>query len=133
MMKPVARFSVWVLFAGILCFAPSAFSQGPDRHAAVAGNGVLNLAPSSFLAFTLGPGGRSDDHDGGNGCGNQGGGGWGGGWDGDGWGGGGNGGGGCSSVPEGGTALMYLSVAGLCCLGALALRSRKQAGVSEAK
>jgi hypothetical protein len=114
-MKSIARLSVWVLLMGSLCFAPSALAQSSGGH----------------------HGSHSNDN--GGSCGNQGGGGggwggggWGGGgWDGGGWGGGGNGGG-CTPVPEGGTTLMYLSIAGLCCCGALVVRSRKQTGVSEA-
>lgn len=137
MMKSLVRFSAWIGFAALLCFAPCAFGQGAvNVRVARAGNSVLNYAPASLLAFTLGQRGdhRGGDKDG-NGCGNQGGGG--GGWDGEGRddgrgdGGGGNGGDGCTPVPEGGTALMYLSLAGLCCLGAMVLRSRRQASVRE--
>jgi hypothetical protein len=122
-MKSFSRLSAGVFLAGVLCFAPGAFGQGSSRHQAASG----------FLAFSIAPHSnhhRAADHDGGgNGCGNQGGGGWG--WDGDGWGGGGNGGG-CTPVPEGGTALAYLSIAGFCCLGAAIARSRRPVGASEA-
>ncbi len=140
-MKLLARFSAWVAFAAFLCCAPCAFGQSTvNSKLAGTENHVLNYASSSFLAFALSPSGDHVDRDhrdrdhggGGDGCGNQGGGGggWGGGgWD-DGWGGGGgNGGGGCTPVPEGGTALMYLSLASLCCLGAMVLRSRRQASM----
>ncbi len=105
MKKLIGKFSV-VVFAGLLCFATSAFASdfGPGR-----GNG------------------------GGSGCSNnqqQNNDGWGwGGWGG----GGGNGGGGCSTVPEGGTTLMYVLLAGVGCAGALALRSRRKAAVHEIK
>jgi hypothetical protein len=36
------------------------------------------------------------------------------------------------SVPEGGAALGYLSLAGLCCFGAIFLRSRRQVGAMRA-
>ena len=142
-MKSIARFSGWVVLTGALCFAPCALGQGGLRHPSSAGSSFLNHTPASFLAFVFGPGtphGHGDD-DGGS-CGNQGGGGWGGnGWGGGGWGGGGWGGGGwsgsgngggCTAMPEGGTALMYLSIAGLCFGGALILRSRRPTGVSRA-
>jgi hypothetical protein len=105
MKKLIGKFSV-VVFAGLLCFATSAFASsfGPGR-----GNG------------------------GGNGCSNnqqQNDGGWGwGGWGG----GGGNGGGGCTTVPEGGTTLVYVVLAGVGCLGSMALRSRRKAAVQEIK
>jgi hypothetical protein len=133
-MKSVARFSALVAFAALLCFAPYAFSQGPDNvRVAGAGNSVRNYAPSGFLTFALSLGGNPKGgnpvNGGRNGCGNQGGRG---GWFGEGWFGGG-GGGGCAPVPvpEGGTALMYLLLAGLCCVGAMILRSRRPAGVRE--
>ena len=138
-MKSVARFSAWIAFAALLCFAPSAFGQGTANLKVSAGGGVLNYAPPSFLTFTFGPGGdhRSGDpaYGGNSGCGNQGGGGggWGGGgWDDWGWGGGGNGGGGCTPVPEGGTSLMYIFFASSCCFGAMLLRSRRQSHVPKA-
>ncbi len=37
----------------------------------------------------------------------------------------------CAPVPEGGSALMYLLPAGLACLGAIALRSRRKMGARE--
>jgi hypothetical protein len=132
-MKSVARFSAWVAFAALLCFASSAFGQGTANLKINAGNRVLTYAPPSFLTFTFGPGGdhRSGDpayggnNSGNNGCGNQGGGWGGGGWNDQGWG-GGNGGGGCTPVPEGGTSLMYIFLAGSSCFGAMLLRSRRQ-------
>jgi hypothetical protein len=126
MMKSVARFSAFAVFAALLCFAPGAFGQGiVNAKATVAGASVVNYAPS-FFAFTFGvrdgDHGRRNGNGNGNGCNNQGGGG--GGW----WGGnnGNNGGGGCVAVPEGGTTFMYLLLAGLACFGAAALRSRRQ-------
>jgi hypothetical protein len=135
MMKSVARYSAYVVFVALLCFAPCAFGQGTvNAKATSAGTSVLNYTPS-FFAFTFAPGGRGGDHSrggngggngNGNGCSNQGsgGGGW---WGGNG--GGNNGGGGCVAVPEGGTTLMYLLLAGLACFGAVALRSRRQVEV----
>jgi hypothetical protein len=129
-MKSVARFSACVVFAGLLCFAPYALGQGSvSNNAAGAGNSVLNYAPASFLTFVLGPGGdhrvrgRNDN----SGCSNQGAGRGSlalgnGAWDGS---------GGCTSVPEGGTAAIYLSLAGLCCLAAILWRSRRQTGVRQ--
>ena len=130
MIKSVARFSAFAVFAALLCFAPCAFGQGiVNVKATVAGTSVVNYAPS-FFAFAFGPGDRGGDHvrgnnGGGNGCNNQngGGGGW---WGGNNGNNGNNGGGGCVAVPEGGTTLMYLLFAGLACFGAAALRSRRK-------
>lgn len=118
-MKSVVRFSTWVAFAALFCFASSAFGQG-NMKLANSGNSVLNYAPSGLFVLALGPAGdhgvvvnRSGS---GNGCGSQG-------WNDRGW--GGNGGGRCTQVPEGGTALMYLFLAGLCCTGAMFLRQQR--------
>jgi hypothetical protein len=89
----------------------------------------------NLLAFALTSG--KDVYDKG-GKGNNGGGN---GWDNN----GGNGGGSCgygricepqppspnAHIPEGGAPLMYLLLAGLACLGAMVLRSRRQASMSE--
>ena len=110
MMKSITRLSVWVAFAALLCFAPSAFGQGTvNTKGTGAGYNLLNNAPSGFLAYTFGFGGdpRGGDHHGNNGS------------------------GGCTSVPEGGTTLMYGLLAGLCCLGAIAFRFRRQAALSK--
>jgi hypothetical protein len=110
----VARFSAWVVLAGLLCFAPSAFGQGSVSTAKVAGNSVLNYAVPGFLTFS--PVGRVDPgHRDGIGCSNQDEG-----RDSRGWGESSA----CKSVPEGGTTFMYLSLAGLFCLGAMVLGSR---------
>ena len=121
MMKMVARFSAWVVFAGLLCFAPSALGQGSVSVRVGAGNSVLNYAIPGFLTFNSH--GRSEpDHKDGSGCSNQGQGrdsivrdskGWG-------------GSSACKSVPEGGATFMYLALAGLCCLAAMALGSRRR-------
>ncbi len=122
-MKFVAKLSAWVVFAALVCFAPGAFGQGVQRNAASGtASNVRYFTPASLLAFTFGPGGGHNS--GGNGC-SQGGNG---GWDDRGRGGRGNNGDGCTQVPEGGTATMYLLLAGFCCLGGLILRSRLQAG-----
>jgi len=34
-------------------------------------------------------------------------------------------------VPEGGTALMYVLLSGLCCLGVIVFRSRRHASLNE--
>ena len=114
-MKMVARFSAWVVFAGLLCFAPSAFGQGSVSTTKVTGNSVLNYAKPSFLTLNSLVGGLNPDHKDSNGCNNHG-------WDNRGWGGSTV----CKSVPEGGTTFMYLSLAGLFCLGAMALGSRRR-------
>lgn len=118
-MKSVGKLSA-VILALLLCFASSALAQTSVK--AHAGNGILSVTPASF-AFTMAVDQKGHDHDGGgNGCKKN---------DGRGdnadeWGGkGGNGGGGCSTVPEGGSALTYLSLAGLCCLGVALFKSRR--------
>jgi hypothetical protein len=131
-MKSFYRFSMWAAVAVVLCFAPSVFGQSKVNVKVMnSGSGVLHSAPVGFLALTFGPGGNhgfggngggnnggygGNQGNGGNqnGCGNQG------------W----NdrvGGGKCTQVPEGGTALMYLLLAGLCCAGAMALRPQRNA------
>ena len=111
-MKSLTKLSAWIILAGIFCLAPCAIAQGQNR-----------LQPI-----------QRNSEQGGGGCSNQGGGGgWGGGgwgWGWDGWGNGGNNGG-CTAVPEGGTTLMYLSIAGLCCFGAVVARSRRQIAAAE--
>jgi hypothetical protein len=127
-MKSAARFSGWVVLATLLAFAPCALGQGPNRDNGLAiGNSILTAAPASFLAFSMAPNGhRGAVKDNGGGCSSSGGDrGWGH-ADRD-----SQNGGGCLTVPEGGTTFMYLLLAGLFCFGAIALRSRRQAGVSE--
>ncbi len=117
-MKSMARITT-VAFAAVLCFASCAFAQDTV-------NAKMSIGSPALLTLTLGfgtQGGNNNYNGGGNGCGNQGGGGdWGWGW-------GGNNGGNCKSVPEGGTTLTYLSLAGLCCLGAVVFRSRRPASL----
>jgi|ERR1035438_4357729 hypothetical protein len=123
-MKSTARFSVLVVFAALLCFAPFAVGQGITA----AGNSVLSQAPSAFLTVGLGPG---DHHKDWGDCGQGGNGGW------DWFGGSGdNKNKGCgptptTAVPEGGTSLMYLALAGLCCFGAMAYRMRRHESVAQ--
>ena len=108
------RFSAWVVFAGLLCFGPCALGQGSisTSKMAQAGNSVLNYGMPSFLIVNPRVGHFNNNH--GNGCSNQieysra-------------WGGSST----CKSVPEGGTTFMYLALAGLSCLGAIALGSRR--------
>jgi hypothetical protein len=133
-----------VAFAALLCFLPSAFGQSrANVQPTSAVHSVLNYAPSSLLAFAL-TSGSNYYNDGKGGKGNNGGYGNGGngGYGNGGYGNGGNGGNGggcsytqvngkCAAVPEGGTALMYLLLAGLSCLGAMILRSRRQASIPE--
>jgi hypothetical protein len=111
-----ARFSAWVIFGGLLCFAPCALGQGSvSAKAAYARNSVLNYAVPGFLTLES-PVGRLDPyHKDSNSCSNQG-------RDSRGWGENST----CKSVPEGGTTFMYLSLAGLFCLGAMALGSRQR-------
>jgi|HubBroStandDraft_1064217.scaffolds.fasta_scaffold74363_2 hypothetical protein len=133
MINSATKFSVWILFVALLCFVPSVFGQGAGDHRA-------STAPSVFLAGDhrgIAPSGGnaiSRNDDGWGQGGGDGWGGWGGGGNGGGWGGGGNGGGGNGGgvpVPEGGTTLMYLALASLCCFGAMAFRARQRASVPE--
>ncbi|MGB5152686.1 MAG: hypothetical protein WBN74_03530 [Candidatus Sulfotelmatobacter sp.] len=120
-MKFRYRLSGFVFLAGLMCFLPSAFGQSrANVKATSATHSVLNYEPSSLLAFafTSGHDLYNNNGKGGNG----------------GYGNGGNGNGGtcsyspskggdkCAAVPEGGTPLMYLLLAGLSCLGAMVLR-----------
>ncbi len=120
-MNSTAKFSVLIVFAVLLCFAPCAVGQGIT----VAGNSVLNQAPSAFLTVAFGPnglfGGQGNNS---NGCGNHG-------WDP--WFGSDHNNKNCgdhTAVPEGGTSLMYLALAGLCCFGAIGYRMRRHASVA---
>jgi len=127
-MKTTTRVSAWVVFAALVCFAPCAIGQSTVKvNMTVAGNTILNNAPSAFLTFGPGPGDLlGGDHGNSNkGC-NAGDGGWG--WDRRG---GDKKGCGGTAVPEGGTSLMYVSLAGLCCLAAMVYRLRRQARVGE--
>jgi hypothetical protein len=137
-MKSATKFSAWVIFAALLCFAPCALAEGVvNVKTNRVGNDVLNHSQTVPLNVRgiedqrgqLGIPKLNSDA----GWGNRGGGwgwGWGGGgngWGGNGWGGNGNGnGGGGTPVPEGGTTLMYLSLAGLSCFGAVMFRARRQ-------
>jgi len=120
--KAIPGFSVSVVFAALLCFAPSTLGQTTIHNKVTsAASDVLLYAPSGFLVFRSAPDGdhrRGGNGGGGNGC-------------------GGNGGGDerfsdqgggnkCEQVPEGGSALMYLLLAGLCCMGGVWLRFRRQ-------
>jgi hypothetical protein len=113
-MKSAARFSVLIVFATLFCFAPLALGLSTvSAHSGDGGTFLLSNSSSSIFALTfssaLDPkGGHHHKRDG---CDNRDGS-----WD-----------GGCSAVPEGGTALVYLSLAGLSCLGAAIFWVRRQA------
>ncbi len=112
-MKLIPGFSAWAIFAALLCFSPCALGQASIHNKATgAASHVLRYAPASFFVFTYAP--ASDHH---RGCGDS-----------ERWsdkGGGGK----CQPVPEGGSVLMYLLPAGLCCVGDIFLRFRQRAGV----
>jgi hypothetical protein len=104
--KCLYRVSFLVSFAAFLCFLPCASGQS-NLKVTDSGPTVLNIEQSNILALALTKG---DDFyknntknrsicDGGNKC---------------------------AAVPEGGTSLMYLLLAGLACLGGIVLRSRRQ-------
>jgi hypothetical protein len=128
MIMKSARFSAGIVFAALLCFAPYALGQGRIEVKRSSASISSTGGHGEVLRYDFEVARRNDD-----GRGNQGGDGWGGGWGGGGngggggWGngGGGNGGGGGVPVPEGGTDLVYLSLAGLCCAGAMAFRARR--------
>jgi len=131
--KSMYRLSGLVALAGLLCFLPSAFGQNlANSKTAGATHSVLNYEPPNLLAFALTSGNDLYNN---NGKGGKGG---------NGYGNGGNGGYGnggkdpvcaygekCAAVPEGGTPLTYLLLAGLACVGAMVLRSRRQASMPE--
>ena len=143
-MKSFSRFSVWAAVATLMGFAPFALGQSKvNVKVTNSGTGVFNSAPAGFLALSFGPGGfggnrggNNGGHNGGNNGGNGGNqGGNGGGQNGCGGNQGWNdqvGGGKCTQVPEGGTTLMYLFLAGFCCAGAMVLRPRRQLEAPEA-
>jgi hypothetical protein len=114
-MKTVAKLSI-ITFATVLCFASCAFAQDTL-------NAQMSVGTPALLSLSLGFDNNGGNNGGNNGCSNQGHDGWG-------WGNGGNNGN-CKSVPEGGTTVTYLSLAGLCGLGALVFRSRRPASLPE--
>jgi hypothetical protein len=116
--KPLCR--VLMSFTAFLCFLPFALSQSATFEAS-SGNTVLKSEPSNLLAFALTSGNdffkdnnknnsktnKCDSRDYG--------------WDNN-----------CAkAVPEGGTALMYLLLAGLACVGGVVLRSRREVSVRQ--
>jgi hypothetical protein len=134
-MKSIAKISAWVAVAALLCFAPAAFGSVNPASATSVAN-IHSFVPA-FLAFGPNGGGNNGGNGGQGTCGqggnNGGGGWWGGGWWGGGWGGGGNNGNGgnCNPVPEGGNTLLYLSLAGMFCAGAIFVKSRRQTARTE--
>jgi hypothetical protein len=110
-MKSAARFSVLIVFATLFCFAPIALGLSTvNANHGDGGKFLLSNTSSSIFALTFNEP-KGDHHHKRGGCDNRDGG-----WD-----------GGCSAVPEGGTALVYLSLAGLSCLGAAIFWVRRQA------
>jgi len=106
-----------------VCFLPGAFGQGTaNTKTTGAAHTVLNYEPSSFLALAFTSGNElyhGDDHKDGHcgydsyddhkdGKGSK-----------------------CAAVPEGGTPLTYLLLAGFTCLGAMVLRSRRRMSLPE--
>lgn len=119
-MKPLRRVSGLLTFAAFLCFLPCAFGQNTATLKAVGtARTILSLGPSNSLAFVLTSGddffGNDKKHKNNDGCdsrdnykGSK-----------------------CAAVPEGGTSLMYLLLAGLSCLGGIVLRSRRQVSMRQ--
>jgi len=119
--KPLCRVSVLVSLAAVLFFLPSAFGLNTANSKLGSGPTVRNFEPS-LLAFALTSGDdffkdnkdNKDKKD--NGC-NASGQKW---------------GNNCSkALPEGGTSVMYLLLAGLACLGGMALRSRREVSIRQ--
>jgi hypothetical protein len=124
--KPLCR--VLISFAAFLCFLSCALGQTTATFKGTgSGNTVLNSQPSNLLAFALTSGDdffksdkNNNNNNNNNNQGNQ-----------------------CDSreyglnnkcakaVPEGGTPLMYLLLAGLACLGGMGLRSRREVSVRQ--
>jgi hypothetical protein len=138
--KSEYRLSGLVAFAAFLCVLPSAFGQSPvNNKATSATRTIVNYQPPNLLAFALTSGNDLYNNNNKGKQGNNGG------YGNGGYGNGGNGGGSCgygkicapplptpnARVPEGGTPLMYLLLAGLSCVGAMVLRSRRQASMPE--
>ncbi|MGA3212676.1 MAG: hypothetical protein ABSD20_15325 [Terriglobales bacterium] len=101
------RFSVIAVLAALLCIAPGALAQG----AAHSRNVVLSEISASVL--TLGPSADRQNGNGGGRCNQD-------------WGRQQGGNGQCGQVPEGGTTVAYVSLAGLCCLAAAMFRARRR-------
>jgi len=112
-MKSTTRYLVPIVFATLFCFAPVALGLSTvNAHSGDGGTLLLGHTSSSIFAHTFGSGlGPKDSHHKGGGCESRDRS-----WD-----------GGCGAVPEGGTALVYLSLAGLSCLGAAIFWVRRQA------
>jgi hypothetical protein len=148
------RFWAGVATVALLCSASFAFGESRHQSQSLATGTSFNV-PATLLTFAFAPGGNVGHNfntPGGNGGNGGNGGGWGGnggcsgqggnggggnGWggNGNGWGGGGNGNGGNGncSVPEGGSSSIYLLLAALACIGAMAFRMRPQPAVQEVK
>ena len=126
-MKSSCRVSGFVSLAAFLCFLPCAFGQSAaNPRATGSGHGVLKVQPANFLAFALTKGddffknnnknnnnnynnsGCKPNYDGYNKKSTN-----------------------CAAMPEGGTPLMYLLVAGFSCLGGMVLRSRRQVSMRQ--
>jgi hypothetical protein len=132
-MRVVSKFLAVAMIATVLGFAPFAFGQSANNSAALHVGSGLHVANLVMFLQGWGGNGGGGNGGGGNGCGEggNGGGGWGGNGGGNGGGGwGGNGGGGGCGVPEGGSALTYIALAGLCCAAAAAFRFRRSVSVS---
>lgn len=120
-MKSTARFSATVVLGTLLCLAASAFGQSSVLgQRASRGSSVMSQTPATLLVLAVGSKPQHlDNHHGNDGCDS-------------------NGrdrmrGGSCHSVPEGGSAFVYLALAGLCCLVPMIFRIPRQARPSETK
>ena len=103
-MNSLAKFSLWLVLATLFCFAPGAFAQG--RTNPLVASHVRSVTSYTVTStFLFDPIGHKQDNN--NKCDphgrNK-----------------------CAAVPEGGSALIYVVLASLTCLGAMVLRSRRQ-------
>jgi hypothetical protein len=103
-MNSLTKFSLRLVLATLFCFAPGAFAQGrtnPPLASHV--RTVTSYAFTSTFLFDPIDKGEDKNHN----CDphgrNK-----------------------CAAVPEGGSALIYLLLAGVTCFGAMVLRSRRQ-------
>ncbi len=131
-MKPLSKISGLVFISAFLCFLPCAFGQSTTNSRITgSGHAVLNVEPSRFLAFALTKGDeffKGNNNNNNNNNGNN--------YNNNGKGGGcdaayGKKANSCAAMPEGGTSLMYLLLAGFTCLGGMVLRSRREVSVGQ--
>jgi len=106
-MNSLAKFSLWLVLATLFCFAPGAFAQG--RTNPLVASHVPTVTSYTFTStFLFDPININKGQDNNNNKCDP------------------HGRNKCAAVPEGGSALIYVVLASLTCLGAMVLRSRRQ-------